>query len=87
MDQVRALTCPDSLDAHRHWSCANLLPALMKVHRLYGNMRHTEERRGEDGYSTVQKETSLQHAHYNEMHAYLQVFMLLSEHFHTAQVL
>lgn len=34
MAQVTALTWPASFDLHRHWSCANLLAALMKVHRL-----------------------------------------------------
>ncbi len=35
--QVRALTCPESFERHRHWSCASLLPALMKVHKLWDN--------------------------------------------------
>lgn len=44
MAQVRALTWSASFDLHRHWSCANLLAALMKVHRLCGG--RTEIRRG-----------------------------------------
>lgn len=36
MAQERALTCPASLDFHRHWSWANLLAELMNVHRLCG---------------------------------------------------
>ena len=34
MAQERALTCPASLDRHRHCSWANLLAALMNVHKL-----------------------------------------------------
>lgn len=36
MAQERALTCPASFDLHRHCSWANLLAALMSVHRLWG---------------------------------------------------
>lgn len=31
---VTALTAPESLLFHRYWSCANLLAALMKVHKF-----------------------------------------------------